>query len=95
MPWNQDYTSSDEKTLSDTELHWPDCNRSCISITDDLSGARGTDGVRAKVVPTPEVPFAAHEGLDQFRTVLRRRGLKAISAAPAVIADASPLGCER
>ncbi len=90
MPWKQGYTISDEKTLPDAELRWPDGSRCCISITVDLSVAPGPDGIRAKDVATPEAYFAAHEGLDQILAVLRRHGLKATFAVPAVIAEIHP-----
>jgi hypothetical protein len=33
MPWKQGYTISDEISLSDKDLHWPDGNRCCVSIS--------------------------------------------------------------
>ena len=37
MPWKERYTISDEKSLADSEIDWPDGNRCCVSVTVDLS----------------------------------------------------------
>lgn len=87
MPWKQGYTISDEKTLSDADLRWPDGNRCCFSITVDLSVAAGPEGIRAKDLATHEAYFAANAGLDQILAVLRRHGFKATFSVPAVMAE--------
>jgi peptidoglycan/xylan/chitin deacetylase (PgdA/CDA1 family) len=92
MPWKQDYTISNEKSLTDAELHWPDGNRCCFSITVDLSVARGPDGIRADDLSSPEAFFALNDGLEQVLRVLRRHGFRATFAVPAVMAKIySPL----
>ncbi len=65
MPWKQGYTISDEKSLPDADLRWPDGNRCCFSVTVDLSMARGPEGIGAKELTTAEAYFAANGGLDQ------------------------------
>ncbi len=90
MPWKQGYAISDEKSLPVADLRWPDGNRCCVSITVDLSLARGPEGIRAKDLTTPEAYFAANSGLDHILAVLRRHGLKATFAVPAVIAEIYP-----
>jgi len=90
MPWKQGYTISDEKSLADSDLRWPDGNRCCFSITVDLSVARGPDGISAKDLATPNGYFAANGGLDHILGVLRRRRLTATFAVPAVIAEIYP-----
>lgn len=90
MPWKQDYTISDEKSIADADVRWPDGNRCCVSITVDLSIARGSDGIRAKDLATPQAYFALHGGLDTILAVLRRHDMKATFAVPAVIAELYP-----
>jgi peptidoglycan/xylan/chitin deacetylase (PgdA/CDA1 family) len=93
MPWKQGYTISDESSLPDAQLHWPQANRCCFSITVDLSLARGPEGICPADLCTPEAFFALNDGLDQVLLILRRHGLRATFAVPAVIAriDASLL----
>jgi hypothetical protein len=77
MPWKQGYTISDEKSLSDDEVRWPDGNRCCISVVVDLSPARGPEGIRAADLMSPAALFAMHGGLDGLLSVLRRFDIKA------------------
>lgn len=87
MPWKQDYTISDEIALRDDEVCWPEGNRCCVTITVDLSLARGPEGIRAADLMHPDAYFAAHDGLDQLVALLRRFDLKATFAVPGVIAQ--------
>ncbi len=87
MPWKQGYTISDEVGLRDAEIRWPDGNRCCMTVVVDLSVARGPEGICAADLMHPDAYFAAHDGLDQVLAVLRRFGIKATFAAPAVIAQ--------
>src|SRR5579884_776619 len=86
MPWKERYTISDEKSLDDGEIRWPDGARCVVGITVDLSVAAGPEGIRAADLTTPEALFGAHQGLSALRALLRRHGLRATFAVPAVIA---------
>jgi peptidoglycan/xylan/chitin deacetylase (PgdA/CDA1 family) len=88
MPWKQGYTISDEVGLRDDEVHWPSANQCCVTVTVDLSVARGPQGIRAvDLTRRPDAYFAAHDGLDQLLAVLRRFGIRATFAVPAIIAQ--------
>src|SRR4051794_37712026 len=87
MPWKQGYTISDEISLSDKDLHWPDDSRCCLSITVDLSVARGPEGIRPADLQTADAFFALNDGLDQILSVLQRHKFKATFAVPAVMAE--------
>jgi len=86
MPWKDGYTISDEISLADNEVRWPDGNQLCMTITVDLSVASGPSGITPRDLASPRAQFGAHEGLEQVLRVLRRFGLRATLAAPAVIA---------
>jgi peptidoglycan/xylan/chitin deacetylase (PgdA/CDA1 family) len=86
MPWKQDYTISDEGSLADAEIRWPEGARCCVAVTVDLSVASGAEGVTATDLATPEALFGANQGLAALREVLRERGMRATFAVPAVIA---------
>jgi len=86
MPWKQGYTISDESSLADSELRWPDGARCCVAMTVDLSVASGPEGVTAADLATPEALFGANQGLAALREVFRRHAMRATFAAPAIIA---------
>src|SRR5271165_3325672 len=87
MPWKERYTISDEKSLADDEIRWPQGARCCVGITVDLSLAVGPEGIRAADLTTPEAEFGANQGLSALLAVLQRYDLKATFAVPAVIAN--------
>ena len=87
MPWKERYTVSDEKSLADDEIRWPQGARCCVGITVDLSVAAGPEGIRPADLTTPEAEFAANQGLSALLAVLRRHDLRATFAVPAVIAE--------
>jgi peptidoglycan/xylan/chitin deacetylase (PgdA/CDA1 family) len=86
MPWKQGYTISDERSLTDSELRWPDGARCCVAMTVDLSVASGPEGVTAADLTTPEALFGVNQGLAALREVLRQHAMRATFAAPAIIA---------
>ncbi|MFO1080088.1 MAG: polysaccharide deacetylase family protein [Reyranellaceae bacterium] len=87
MPWKDRYTISDEKSLADSEIVWPDGNRCCFRIVVDLSPACGPDGLKPQDLATPEAYYGLHGGLDSLLDTLRRYGLEATFAVPAAIAE--------
>src|ERR1700740_1678179 len=86
MPWKERYTISDERSLADDEIRWPQDARCCVGITVDLSVAAGPDGIRAADLTTPEAEFGANQGLSALLAVLKRYDLRATFAVPAVLA---------
>jgi peptidoglycan/xylan/chitin deacetylase (PgdA/CDA1 family) len=86
MPWKQNYTISDEKSLPDSRIRWPDGARCCFSVTVDLSVAAGPEGIRAADLTTGPAYFGMHEGLSGLRAVFARHGIRATFAVPAVMA---------
>src|SRR5665213_1613312 len=86
MPWKDGYTISDERSLTDAEVRWPDGNRCCFSITVDLSVASGPEGITEADLTGPKAQFGLREGLDRVKEALDRFGLKATFATPAVMA---------
>ena len=86
MPWKERYTISDEKSLTDDEIRWPQGARCCVGITIDLSVAAGPEGIRAADLKTPEAEFGANQGLAALLALLERYDLRATFAVPAVLA---------
>ena len=86
MPWKDGYTISDERSLTDAQVQWPDGNRCCFSITVDLSVASGPEGITQADLTGPKAQFGLREGLARVKDALDRFGLKATFATPAVMA---------
>ena len=90
MPWKDGYTISDEKSLDDKDIRWPDGKRCAVHIVVDLSMAGGPEGISAKDVRSATALFAAGEGLDLLLAALAEHGLKATFAVPAAMARIDP-----
>ena len=85
MPWKDGYTISNERSVTDDQIAWPEGRRCAVSITVDLSLASGGDGIRAAELSTPVARFAIEEGLDNLLALLARHRLKATFATPAAM----------
>ncbi len=90
MPWKQGYTISDEISLADAALRWPNEARCAVSITVDLSQASGPAGITPADLRTSPSYFGMHQGLDLLLEVLAEYGHKATFAVPAAIAAIMP-----
>lgn len=86
MPWKDGYTISDERSLPDAEISWPNGARCCVGVTVNLGLAAGPQGIQAADLATPVAHFAMHEGLDRLLEVLARHGIRATFAVPAAMA---------
>ncbi|MBM3646913.1 MAG: hypothetical protein FJX11_03895 [Alphaproteobacteria bacterium] len=87
MPWKDRYTISDERTLLDSDVRWPDGKRCCFRIVVDLAPPSGPAGIAPQDLATPDAYFGLHGGLDALLGVLDRYEVKATFAVPAVIAE--------
>jgi peptidoglycan/xylan/chitin deacetylase (PgdA/CDA1 family) len=87
MPWKERYTISDEKTLADSEVRWPDGKRCCFRVVVDLSPPCGPAGIEPGDLATPDAYYGMHGGLEALLGALAQFRLKATFAVPAVIAE--------
>ena len=90
MPWKERYTVSDEMSLKDRELHWPDGNRMGACITVAMSVASGPEGITAADLESSQGRFGLGEGLELLVDLLARHRLKATFAVPAAVAQMLP-----
>jgi peptidoglycan-N-acetylglucosamine deacetylase len=90
MPWKDRYTVSDEKSLADGDIRWPEGRRCAVHIVVDLSVASGPEGIVTRDIESAAAEFGAHEGLDLLLAALETNGLKATFAVPAVTAEIYP-----
>ena len=63
MPWKERYTISDEQSLLDSDVRWPDGKRCCFRVVVDLAPACGPDGIKPQDLTTPDAYFGMHGGL--------------------------------
>jgi peptidoglycan/xylan/chitin deacetylase (PgdA/CDA1 family) len=87
MPWKERYTISDEKSIVDSDIKWPDGKRCCFRVVVDLSPACGPDGIKPADLATPDAYYGMNGGLAALMAVLDRYDIKATFAVPAVIAE--------
>ena len=90
MPWKDGYTTSDEKSLADHEVRWPDGKQCACIIVIDLSVASGPAGITPADLTTAASQFGTQVGLPSLLAMLQRFGMTATFAVPAVIADLYP-----
>ena len=57
MPWKDAYTISDEKSLADADVHWPEGKRCAVHIAVDLSVASGPEGIGARDLRSAPAEF--------------------------------------
>lgn len=87
MPWKERYTISDEKSIVDGNIKWPDGKRCCFRVVVDLSPACGPEGIKPADLATPDAYYGMNGGLTALTRLLDRHGIKATFAVPAVIAE--------
>ena len=90
MPWKDGYTISDEITLFDDALRWPEGKRVCMTVMLDLSLASGPQGLTKADLRHSPATFGMNEGLAQVRALLKRFGIKATVTVPAAMARIMP-----
>src|SRR5262245_42922128 len=90
MPWKEGYTISDERSLADQDVRWPDGKRCALYIVVDLSLASTAAGILARDLTGPAASFAVNDGLNLLLAALDRYRLRATFAVPAVIAECYP-----
>lgn len=90
MPWKSNYTISDEISLSDQEIVWPDGNRCCFNVVVDLSLASGPQGLVPSDLTTPDAVFAMEDGVAGILDVLSSYRIAATFAVPAAMAKIYP-----
>ena len=86
MPWKTDYTTSDDRSLADVDVTWPNGQRCCATIVVDLSLAVSAEGVTERDLHTGRALFGLHEGLDAVTALLDALALKATFPVPGILA---------
>jgi len=87
VPWKEGYTSSDERSLSDADVHWPDGKKCCVSVVVDLSLAMDPEGLKASDFQNSTAEFGLTEGLDQILETFSRFNINATFTVPGAMAE--------
>ena len=90
MPWKDGYTTSDERSLTDREVVWPDGHQCACVLVVDLSIASGPEGITPADLRTAARQFGTQVGIQSLLDVLQRFNMTATFAVPAVIAEIYP-----
>jgi len=86
MPWKDGYTITDEKTMDDQDITWPNNNQCAVMVVVDLSVPSGADGIGPKEVAHNRAEFGAEVGIGRVLDLLDRHNMRATFAVPAIIA---------
>lgn len=86
MPWKQGYTATDEISLADDEVRWPEGKRCAVVVNVDLSLASRPEGLTEADLRGSRAVFGLGEGLEQLLAILARFDIKATFAVPAAMA---------
>jgi peptidoglycan-N-acetylglucosamine deacetylase len=90
MPWKDGYTTSDEKSLADQDVRWPEGKQCACVLVVDLSVASGPAGITPVDLTMAVSQFGTQVGLPSLLELFQRFGMTATFAVPAVIADLYP-----
>lgn len=87
MPWKDGYTISDERSIADRDVRWPDGKACSFTVVVALDPQGGPDGLTPEDFQTPDAYYGMHGALDGLRALLARHDVHATFAASAVLAD--------
>jgi len=90
MPWKDGYTITDEKSMNDEDVKWPDKQQCATVIVVDYSVPSGSDGIEPKDVINPIAEFGARVGIWRILDLFEKYTIKATFAVPAIIAEIYP-----
>jgi peptidoglycan/xylan/chitin deacetylase (PgdA/CDA1 family) len=90
MPWKDGYTITDEKSMNDEDVEWPDNHQCAISIVVDYSVQSGSEGIGPKDVETHMAEFGARVGVWRLFDLFEKYSLRATFAVPAIMAEIYP-----
>jgi peptidoglycan/xylan/chitin deacetylase (PgdA/CDA1 family) len=85
MPWKDDYTVSDERSINDADVRWPNDAGACLHVVVDLSPRSGPEGIDVNDVRNDQALFGLGEGLENVRRLLSQHQIQATFAVPGVM----------
>ena len=87
MPWKDGYTFTDEKTLNDEDIQWPDHHQCAAAVVVDYSVPCDGRGIGTKDVANNQAEFGSRVGIWRLLDLFDKYDVKATFAVPAVLAE--------
>jgi len=90
MPWKEGYTITDEKTMDDGDVIWPDPNRCAVTVVVDYSVHAGSEGINPEDVNKHLAEFGRRVAMPRLFDLFEKYAVKATFAVPAIMAELFP-----
>jgi peptidoglycan/xylan/chitin deacetylase (PgdA/CDA1 family) len=90
MPWKEGYTITDEKSLNDEDVQWPDKQQCAASIVVDYSVEAGSDGIGHKDIERHVAEFGRKVEIWRLLDLFEKYSVRATFAVPAIMAETYP-----
>lgn len=90
MPWKDGYTHSDERSIPDGEIIWPQGKRSSFTITVSLDPQCAPAGLAPDDLSSPAAYYGMHGALDALRDLLDKHQMRATFVVSAALAAIYP-----
>lgn len=90
MPWKEGYTISDEKSLKDEDVKWPEEMQCAVRIVVDYSVDAAGDGIGRKDIQTYVAQFGRRVEIWRLLDLFEKHSMRATFAVPAIMAETFP-----
>ncbi|MFB0507180.1 MAG: polysaccharide deacetylase family protein [Thermodesulfobacteriota bacterium] len=90
MPWKDGYTITDEKSMNDEDIEWPENHQCALGIVVDYSVQSNADGIGPDDAGTHQAEFGARVGIWRLFDLFEKYNLRVTFAVPAIIAEIYP-----
>jgi peptidoglycan/xylan/chitin deacetylase (PgdA/CDA1 family) len=90
MPWKDGYTITDEKSMNDEDVEWPDNHQCALGIVVDYSVQSNADGIGPEDVGTHQAEFGARVEIWRLFDLFEKYSLRVTFAVPAIIVEIYP-----
>jgi peptidoglycan/xylan/chitin deacetylase (PgdA/CDA1 family) len=92
MPWKDGYTITDEKSMRDEEVKWPENGQCAVVIVVDCSVPSGSDGIEPRDVKKHIAEFGAKIGMGRVLDLFEKYRIRATFAVPGILGELDPSG---
>jgi peptidoglycan/xylan/chitin deacetylase (PgdA/CDA1 family) len=92
MPWKDGYTTTDERSMRDDDIKWPENHQCAVVIVVDCSVHADSEGIGPKDVKRHIAEFGAKVGIGRLFDLFGKYEMKATFAVPGVLGELNPSG---
>ncbi len=90
MPWKEGYTITDEKSLRDDEVKWPDKQQCVASVVVDYNVEAGKNGIEQKDIERHVAEFGRKVEIWRLLDLFEKYRVRATFAVSAIMAETYP-----